>query len=81
MRFLVLLSDRVNSVVLRLTGAMVLALFAINIHGVFFRYALNDPLPWPLPISRVLLVWIALLGVSVALKAGEHVAIEGIVRF
>lgn len=80
MDLLVSLSDKLNGIVLRVCGAMVAGLLAINVYGVFFRYALNDPLPWPLPISRILLVWIALLGISVALKAGEHVAVEGAVR-
>ncbi|WP_035254641.1 TRAP transporter small permease [Desulfatiglans anilini] len=80
MDLIVSFSDKLNGIVLRLCGAMVAVLLAINVYGVFFRYALNDPLPWPLPVSRILLVWIALLGISVALKAGEHVAVEGVVR-
>lgn len=80
MRWIISLSDALNGVVLQICAALVAVLFFVNIYGVFFRYALNDPLPWPLPISRILLVWVALLGVSVALKAGEHVAIEGLIR-
>lgn len=80
MNLIVSFSDKLNGIVLRVCGAMVAVLLVINIYGVFFRYALNDPLPWPLPVSRILLVWIALLGISVALKAGEHVAVEGVVR-
>lgn len=80
MRRILSISDWLNWVVLRILGVLVIALFGINIYAVFFRYVLNDPLPWPVPISRILLVWIALVGISVALKEGEHVAIEGVVR-
>lgn len=80
MRIILTVSDRLNWVVLRILGVLVIALFGINLYGVFFRYVLNNPLPWPVPISRILLVWIALVGISVALKEGEHVAIEGAIR-
>jgi TRAP-type C4-dicarboxylate transport system permease small subunit len=80
MRIILSVSDRLNWFTLRILGVFVVALFGINIYGVFFRYVLNSPLPWPVPISRILLVWIALVGISVALKEGEHVAIEGAVR-
>ncbi|MBW2121816.1 MAG: TRAP transporter small permease [Deltaproteobacteria bacterium] len=80
MRVILRISDWLNQVVLKILGVLVIGLFGINIYAVFFRYVLNNPLPWPVPISRILLVWIALVGISVALKEGEHVAIEGAVR-
>jgi TRAP-type C4-dicarboxylate transport system permease small subunit len=80
MKIILKVSDRINWLVLRILGLFVVALFAISIYGVFFRYVLNNPLPWPVPISRILLVWLALVGISVGLKEGEHVAIEGLVR-
>lgn len=80
MKILTLISDKVNWAVSRILAVMVICLFGINLYGIFFRYALHSPLPWPVPISRILLVWIALIGISVALKKGEHVAIEGVIR-
>ncbi len=80
MKIILAFSDRVNWVVLRILGLFVVALFAINIYAVFFRYVLNDPLPWPVPVSRILLVWIALVGISIGLKEGEHVAVEAFVN-
>ncbi len=80
MKSILAFSDRVNWVVLRILGLLMVALFAINIYAVFFRYVLNSPLPWPVPISRILLVWIALVGISIGLKEGEHVAVEAFVN-
>jgi len=80
MKIMLSISDWLNWIVLRILGVLLIVLFGINMYAVFFRYVLNDPLPWPVPISRILLVWIALVGISVALKEGEHVAIEGAVR-
>lgn len=74
------ISDWVNWLIVRVLGIMVIALFGITLYESFFRYALRNPLPWPVPVSRILLIWIALLGISVAFKAGEHVAVEGVVR-
>jgi len=78
-QLILLVSDWVNWVVIRVLGVMVAALLVITLYEVFFRYVLRNPLPWPVPVSRILLIWIALLGISVALKAGEHVAVEGAV--
>jgi TRAP-type C4-dicarboxylate transport system permease small subunit len=80
MKIILAVSDRVNWVVLRILGLFMVTLFAVNIYAVFFRYVLNNPLPWPVPISRILLVWIALVGISIGLKEGEHVAVEAFVN-
>jgi len=80
MKIILTISDRVNWVVLRILGLFVVALFALNVYAVFFRYVLNNPLPWPVPVSRILLVWIALVGISIGLKEGQHVAVEAFVN-
>ena len=80
MKTLVKVSDVANWIVIRFLAVLVIGLFGINLAGIVFRYFLGNPQPWPVPISRIFLVWTALLGISVALKEGEHVAIEGAVR-
>jgi len=72
-------STRVNIFIYKITGILILVQLGIVIYGVFFRYVLNDPLSWVLPISRVILVWTGLLGISIAFKEGEHVALKGFV--
>ena len=42
---------------------------------VVFRYALMLPLFWTEEFARYCLVWSSLLGASVALKRGEHIAV------
>jgi TRAP-type C4-dicarboxylate transport system permease small subunit len=80
MHFLKRISDWVDwaSVVVAI-GAIVLILL-ISIYGAFFRYVLNNPLPWPLPVERLLMVWAALLGIPAALKRGQHMGVEGLIQ-
>ena len=72
-------STRLNIYIYKITGLLILVQFGIVLYGVFFRYFLNNPLSWVLPISRIILVWTGLLGISIAFKEGEHVALEGFV--
>ncbi len=72
-------STQLNVFIYKITGVLILVQFGIVINGVFFRYILNNPLSWVLPISRIILVWTGLLGVSIAFKEGEHVALKGFV--
>ena len=52
-------------------SAMAVAVFL----QVLFRYALHLPLFWTEEFARYCLVWSSLLGASVALKRGEHIAV------
>ena len=72
-------STQLNVFIYKITGVLILFQFGIVIYGVFFRYVLNTPLSWVLPISRIILVWTGLLGISIAFKEGEHVALKGFV--
>ena len=42
---------------------------------VFWRYVLNNSIIWAEEAARYLLVWITMLGASVALRRGHHVAV------
>ena len=44
--------------------------------GVFFRYVLNAPIKWGEELARLIMVWAGLLGISIALKNGEHIGLE-----
>jgi len=67
----------------RLTGLVCIALILFMtvevIVAVFFRYALDAPIKWGEELARLLMVWAGLLGVSIALKDGEHIGIEALV--
>ncbi len=44
--------------------------------AVFFRYVLDAPLKWGEELARLSMVWAGLLGISVALKDGDHIGLE-----
>ena len=69
-------ADRITSLV-----CIVLILFMTVevIVAVFFRYALDAPIKWGEELARLLMVWAGLLGVSIALKDGEHIGLEVLV--
>ena len=48
--------------------------------GVFYRYVLNSALTWPEELARYAMVWVTCLGASLALRYGEHVAVEFVVQ-
>jgi len=72
-------ADRLSRVISRLT--LIPCMVAIGtmtvvvVVGVFFRYVLRNPLGWSEELARYLMVWGALLAVSVAIQTREHVGI------
>ena len=79
LQFFKKLSDQVNKAVTNGTAGLIVIITLMMLYGVFFRYVLDQPIPWILPISKILLTWIGLLGVTIAFKDLEHVAMKGIV--
>jgi TRAP-type C4-dicarboxylate transport system permease small subunit len=75
--------DSISEKVDRLTSliCIVLILFMTVevIVAVFFRYALDAPIKWGEELARLVMVWAGLLGVSIALKDGEHIGLEALV--
>jgi TRAP-type C4-dicarboxylate transport system permease small subunit len=47
--------------------------------AVFFRYALDAPIKWGEELARLVMVWAGLLGISMALKGGDHIGLEALV--
>ncbi|MEA2016383.1 MAG: TRAP transporter small permease [Actinomycetota bacterium] len=56
-------------------GAMVVIVFT----GTISRYVFNNPFLWTEEASRYLMIWIALVGASIALKRKEHVTMQIVV--
>ncbi|MBN2126120.1 MAG: TRAP transporter small permease, partial [Deltaproteobacteria bacterium] len=55
---------------------LVLGVMAVVVFlQVLFRYVIHLPLFWTEEFARYCLVWASLLGASVALKRGEHIAV------
>lgn len=69
------ISDKIN----RTTEIALLVIVSVMAGVVFvevlFRYVLMLPLFWTEELARYCLVWSSLLGASVALKRGEHIAV------
>ena len=63
-------------------SAMALALMVVVILlQVFFRYVMNNALPWPDEAARFLMLWLTGLMAPIALRQGGFVAIETISQF
>jgi len=71
--------EGVSRAVDRVVGALCAALFGsmtvVVIIGVFFRYVLNAPLSWPEEVSRYLMIWGASIGITLGIRAEEHVGL------
>jgi len=61
--------------VIILSAIMVLSVLI----GVFFRYV-RDSLGWTEELARYLMIWAALLSISIGIKDKEHVGIQLIIR-
>ncbi|MDP6707098.1 MAG: TRAP transporter small permease [Alphaproteobacteria bacterium] len=58
--------------------AILVVMTGIVVAGVFFRYVLNDALPWSEEIAKFFMVWMTFLAAPVGLSWGSHVAIEAL---
>ncbi|RMF90291.1 MAG: TRAP transporter small permease, partial [Nitrospinota bacterium] len=74
------LSDRLQAVTRGVCVTLVLAMTALVLVAVFFRYALDSPIRWSEELARMLMVWTGLLGIPLALKEGEHVGMQAFLR-
>jgi TRAP-type C4-dicarboxylate transport system permease small subunit len=52
------------------------AIAVIVAAGVFWRYVLNDSLTWSEELSKFCMLWLVFVGAPIALRFGNHVAIE-----
>lgn len=66
------LYDQLTTWLLALSGVIMFGLAIVN---ALLRYFLNMPLGWGEEISRYAMVWGTLIGVTIAYRAGQHVAI------
>jgi TRAP-type C4-dicarboxylate transport system permease small subunit len=57
------------------------SLMVIDVNmGVFCRYVLNSALSWTEELSRYLMVWVAYLGMSFAVRDNQHMGLYSIVE-
>lgn len=43
---------------------------------VFYRYVLNNPLPWPEEAARMAVVWLSFIGAYMAMRKDSHIGIN-----
>lgn len=76
--------DNCGTYLARLTIYVVIVLSAIMVLtvllGVFFRYIIHNSLSWSEELARYLMIWAALMSISVGIKYKEHVGIQLILR-
>ncbi len=70
------LSRAIDSVVAAFASALLVSIVVDVFTGVVFRYVIGRALPWSEEYARFAMVWMGLLGASMALIRNEHVAIE-----
>ncbi|WP_428688032.1 TRAP transporter small permease [Roseibium sp.] len=58
------------------SALLLLAVIAMNLAQVFFRYVLVDPLSWTEETMRYATTWMVMLAGSAALLRNEHMAID-----
>lgn len=59
-----------------LASVLVAALCVIVALQVFYRLVLQAPLSWSEELSTFVFIWVTMIGSSLALKRGEHFAVE-----
>jgi len=74
------LSDFLDNVTIKLASLFIAIILIIAVYGAFFRYILGSPLPWPLPVERILMIWSALFGIAAAFKRNQHMGVEGLIK-
>ena len=67
----------VNWVAVALFGAMVV----VTTMGVFYRYVLNNALPWAEEADRYLFIWLSFVGASITMRHKAHIAVDLLLRY
>ncbi len=66
----------VNAAAVALFSIMV----AVTAMGVFFRYVLDDALPWAEEADRYVFIWLSFVGASITMRHNAHIAVDIVVR-
>ncbi|MFB0520504.1 MAG: TRAP transporter small permease, partial [Desulfatiglandales bacterium] len=74
------ISEKVDTATRWICIFLILVMTSEVIAAVFFRYALDAPIKWGEELARLLMVWAGLLGISIALKDGDHIGLETLTR-
>ena len=67
----------VNTAAVALFSAMVV----VTTMGVFYRYVLNNALPWAEEADRYLFIWLSFVGASITMRHKAHIAVDLLLRY
>ncbi len=70
------LSDAINKLIEFIVASLLIFLSVLMILAVFYRYILNNSIYWSDEVSKILLVFLAFLGSTVAYKHSAHIGID-----
>jgi len=57
------------------------AMVVVTTLGVFFRYVLNNALPWAEEADRYLFIWLSFVGASITMRRKGHIAVDLLLRY
>lgn len=60
-------------------GCLIGAMTVVIWMSVFTRYVVENPLPWAEQVAKYLMIWAAMVGSSLAMRKGAHVAVDLVV--
>jgi TRAP-type C4-dicarboxylate transport system permease small subunit len=69
------LSSWTDKAILVLSILLLIAMLSLSLAAIFSQVIFNAPIAWGYSLTRLFLPWIALLSITVTLKAGEHIGI------
>lgn len=58
-----------------IAGIGIVAMTLVIPYGVFMRYVLNSAVPWPEPMSVLMMVVFTFIGAAACYRAGSHIAV------
>jgi TRAP-type C4-dicarboxylate transport system permease small subunit len=73
------LSQILDDITSSLSGILISVLTIATLGGVFYRYVLGKPLDWIYELTIVCFSWMIFLGIAMAFKKNEHIAISFVV--
>lgn len=68
----------INDLALNLSAIGIIAIIAIIFVNVILRYLFNSGLVWVEEFSRYIIIWVAFIGSSLAVKDNKHVSMDAV---
>lgn len=76
----ILTADKIGHLIEMIVGTVCVLIFAAMIAaallGVVFRYIMLSPFEWTEEVARFLMLWLGFLGMNLALRRNQHIAIN-----